>query len=251
MYSILIVDDEKWVRKALQYTVSKTRLPFEVVKECSNGREALDYLGENQVDLVMSDVRMATMDGLELVVQLAQCSPPQDVIMISGYDDFTYIQQALRAGVFDYLLKPVETEEMKACLDKWLQRRGQAVGSFRKGKMEENIELSPVESVKEYVRNNLSNEITLTEAAARVFFNPSYLSQLFKQQTSKNFVDYVLEERMMEAKRLLESTPLRISDIARRLGYSDLAYFSTVFKKTTGFTPTEFRKARDYTVDPF
>lgn len=244
MNSILIVDDEKWVRKVLQHTVAKTGLPFEVVHECSNGLEALDYLSEHRVDLVVSDVRMAVMDGLSLISQLAHHNPPQEVIMISGYDDFSYIQQALRSGVFDYLLKPVETEEMKACLDKWVHRRKQGETSAMEKHAAEQKEKSPVEHVKDYVKDNLSNEITLTEAAAKVFLNPSYLSQLFKQQTNMNFVDYVLEERMGEAKRLLATTSLRIAEIAGRLGYCDVAYFSAVFKKTTGFTPSEYRKSQ-------
>jgi YesN/AraC family two-component response regulator len=249
MYSILIVDDEKWVRKALQHTVFKAGMPFEVVFECSNGLEALDYLSEHQVDLVMSDVRMAVMDGLSLISELTRCSRSQEVIMVSGYDDFTYIQQALRSGVFDYLLKPVETEEMKACLDKWMQRRKQADAAVKEEQAQVIAiqEQSPVERVKEYVRSNLPNEITLTEAAARVFLNPSYLSQLFKQQSHINFVDFVLEERMREAKRLLVLTSLRISEIARRIGFFDLAYFSAAFKKMVGCTPSEYRKSQERT----
>jgi YesN/AraC family two-component response regulator len=244
MHSVLIVEDERWVRTAIKRTIERTGLPFQVQGECGNGLEALDWLDASTVDLVLADIRMPVMDGLAFARQLRERKQQASVVMITGHDDFAYAQQALRAGVFDYLLKPVETEEMKACLSKWMQQREAAdLREETGGAVEEEAEPSPVEAVKAYVKANLTGDITLTEAAAKVFLNPSYLSQLFKQQTNMNFTDYVLEERIAEAKRLLCTTSLRISDIAGRLGYADLAYFSAVFKKTAGVTPSEYRKA--------
>lgn len=77
--------------------------------------------------------------------------------------------------------------------------------------------------------------------------NPSYLSQLIKQQMNMNIIDYVLEQRMARAKQLLAQTSLRISEIAERVGYSDLLYFSNAYKRVTGITPTEYRKNRGMT----
>ncbi|HJV46647.1 MAG TPA: response regulator [Bacillota bacterium] len=246
MYSILIVDDEKWVRTALRHTIAKTGLPFEVVGECVNGLAALDFLKEQSVDLVMTDVRMAVMDGLSFVTALAREEYQSDCIMISGYDEFKYVQHALRSGVFDYLLKPVEPEEMKACLEKWEKRRrnkelnGQLADVHIK--KEDPLELSTVEKVMQFVKSKVPGEVTLTEAAAYVHLNPSYLSKLFKEKTEQNFVDFVLDIRMNEAKKLLEVTSLRITEITERLGYSDITYFSNAFKRKTGLTPSEYRR---------
>jgi YesN/AraC family two-component response regulator len=244
MHSVLIVEDERWVRTAIKRTIERTGLPFEVRGECGNGLEALDFLGASPVDLVLADIRMPVMDGLVFARQLRERQRQASIVMITGHDDFTYAQQALRAGVFDYLLKPVETEDMKACLSKWLRQREETAGAPAEAASaaDEAEPPSPVEAVKAYVKANLTGDITLTEAAAKVFLNPSYLSQLFKQQTNMNFTDYVLEERIGEAKRLLCVTSLRISDIAGRVGYTDLAYFSAVFKKAAGVTPSEYRK---------
>ncbi|MBS4212328.1 MULTISPECIES: response regulator transcription factor [Neobacillus] len=243
MYTILLVDDEKWVRTALRHTIAKAELPFEVIGECTNGLEALDFLKEKPADLVMTDVRMAVMDGLAFVTALANGESRTDCIMISGYDDFKYVQHALRSGVFDYLLKPVELEELKECLDKWVKHRQESEEAAAAPQKEADpSELSTVEKVIQYVKSKVPGEVTLSEAANYVHLNPSYLSKLFKDKTEQNFVDFVLEIRMNEAKKLLERTSLRISEIADRLGYSDITYFSNLFKRKTGVTPSEYRK---------
>jgi YesN/AraC family two-component response regulator len=242
MHSVLLVEDERWVRTAVRRTIERTELPFRVQGECGNGLEALDWLNEHPVDLIIADIRMPVMDGLTFVDQLQERGRRPSVIMLSGHDDFTYVQHALRSGVFDYLLKPVETEEMKACLDKWLKMRTKSGDPSKLGEIQDVLELSPVEQVVRLIRERLPGDITLTEAAAAVHLNPSYLSQLFKQRMNQTFVDYVLQLRMNEAERLLTHTSLRISEIAQRLGYADISYFSNTFKRFKGRSPSEFRK---------
>lgn len=95
----------------------------------------------------------------------------------------------------------------------------------------------------QYLEKAPLDQITLKDTAECVHMNPSYLSQLFKQQLNKKFVDYITELRIEESKRLLLNTSLRMSEIAERVGYSDLAYFSNNFKRITGCSPSEFRKS--------
>jgi YesN/AraC family two-component response regulator len=241
MNTILIVDDERWVRSALKWTVEQTGLPIKVVGQCANGLEALDWLKDNQADLVLADITMPVMNGLVLLEQLRLGGNEQDVIFITVNEDFCCVQQALRAGAIDYLLKPVEEEQLSACLQKWLSRKAKAAKS-REVPPAPAGQLSPVEQVLKYIESLPSGQVTLAEAAKHVHMNPSYLSQLFKQQTGTNFIDYVTRLRLKEAKRLLSSTTLRISEIAERLGYSDLAYFTNIFKKVCQVTPSEYRK---------
>ena len=239
MNSILLVDDEKWVRIALKWTIEKTELPFQVVHECSNGLEAIDWLREHKADLVLTDIRMPVMDGMALVREIRQGGKDQDIVIISVHDEFQFVQKALREGVRDYLLKPVQVEDMKTCLTKWLEQRA----AMRKPEERptETIELSPVQRVLRFIETAPPGEVTLAEAAKHVHMNACYLSQLFKQEMNINFVDYVTGIRVKQAKRLLASTCLRVSEVADRLGYADVAYFSNIFKKHTGTTPTEYR----------
>jgi two-component system, response regulator YesN len=245
MNSILLVEDERWVRVSIKRVIEKTGLPFKVIHECSDGLEALDWLKGNQVDLVITDVRMPIMDGISLVSQLLEERPDQDVIVISGHDDFEYVQSALRAGVSDYLLKPVEVSDIATSLNRLLvkyEQKSRIVDEEKEKWVDSDYELSHVEQVIQYIKECMPGEVTLQNAASKVHLNPSYLSQLFKQQTKHNFVDYVLQLRMAEAKKLLAKTSLRISEIAERLGYADIAYFSNTYKRITGQTPSDYRK---------
>lgn len=242
MCNILIVDDEKWVRSALKWTVEQTGLPIKVVGECSNGLEALDWLRDNQADLVLADITMPVMTGLTFLEQLRLAGNEQDVVFITVNEEFALIQQALRAGAFDYLLKPVETEQLATCFTKWLNRQERARTPQKEEPSVPPELLSPVEQVLKYIESLPPGQVTLAEAAKHVHMNPSYLSQLFKQQKGTNFIDYVTKLRLAEAKRLLTATTLRISEIAERLGYSDLAYFTNIFKKSCQVTPSEYRK---------
>ena len=240
MHSILLVDDEKWVRVALRWTIERSGLPVKVAGECSNGLEALDWLRSNPVDLVLTDIRMPVMDGMNLVREIRQrCLDAQDIIIISVHDEFQLAQNALREGVFDYLLKPVELADMTACLQKWMDKRRRVQTPAEQP--QDIKSLSPVKQVLHYIETTPPGEITLADAARKVHMNACYLSQLFKQEMKRNFVDYVTELRIKEAKRLLAQTSLRVSEIADRLGYADIAYFSNIFKKITGETPTDYR----------
>ncbi|MFC4104256.1 response regulator transcription factor [Paenibacillus xanthanilyticus] len=246
MPSIVLVDDERWVRTALRKVIERSDSPYQVVKECANGQEALDWLDYHEADVVMTDVKMPVMDGLTLVQQLRERPKPPEVVMISGYDDFQFVQFALRAQVVDYLLKPVEVDDMRKCLETIRARRSAGGMSEEPApaKAEKEREESPIKLAVRYIQEALPGDVTLQEVAAKVHLNPSYLSQLFKQQMKMNFIDYVLEQRMERANQLLSRTTLRISEIAERVGYSDLAYFSNTYKRITGMTPSEYRKGQ-------
>lgn len=241
MKRILLVDDERWVRTALKWTINKLNLPVEVVQECENGLQALEWVKENQVDLIMTDVRMPIMDGMTFVKELANIKEKQNVIVISVHDEFQFVQQALRSGVMDYLLKPIEEEDLLASLEKWLQT--EEAGKQIKTAVSPAVSSTTIEQVLEHIRKTPLNEVTLHETAQKVHVNPSYLSQLFKQQLNKKFIDYLTELRIQEGKHLLLHTTLRMSEIADRVGYGDVAYFSNNFKKMTGCTPSEFRRS--------
>ncbi len=102
-----------------------------------------------------------------------------------------------------------------------------------------------IEEVKAYIEEHLSEGITRTELATKVFLHPDYLSHIFKSKMNISISDYILEVRICEAKRLLLTTNDSIREIAMSVGCSNIAYFSKIFKKATGLTPKEFRKTKD------
>lgn len=243
MKRLLLVDDEKWVRAALKWTVENSGLPFAVAGECANGLEALDWLRSNPVDLVLTDITMPVMNGLDFLRELRGSGSHIPVVIITVNEEFSYVQQALRSGAVDYLLKPIGKEPLRECLLKWLEKEEIETKEQTLVSAELPVRsFSLMEQVMQYFSSLPPGQITLGHTAQYLHINPSYLSQLFKQQQGVNFMDYVIALRMKEARKLLSLTTLRVSEIAERLGYNDLAYFTNMFKKITGTTPSSYRK---------
>ncbi|RED65022.1 response regulator transcription factor [Cohnella lupini] len=118
MYRVLLVDDEMEVRSGLKLKIEWTALGFEVAGEAQDGREALALLENERYDLVLTDIRMPIMSGLELLKQCAENYPELKVIVLSGHDDFHYVKAAMQSGARDYLLKPVVRSELSSILGK-------------------------------------------------------------------------------------------------------------------------------------
>lgn len=116
MYKVMIVDDVPEIRTGLRLKLDWRSLGFEIAKEASNGKQALAFLEEEAVHVIISDIKMPIMDGLELLQQCTIRFPFIKTIVFSGYNDFPYLQTALRCGAKDYLLKPILTEDLKAVL---------------------------------------------------------------------------------------------------------------------------------------
>ncbi|GAB2698555.1 response regulator [Paenibacillus thermoaerophilus] len=241
-WKILIVDDEKWVRQALKTTLERTGLPLTVAGMCANGIEALDWLREHRADLALIDIKMPVMNGLQLAEAISELPERPDLAIVSGHDDFEYARQALRFGVFDYLLKPVDVADLRDVLVRWARRREEKRAAERQAE-ESAQDNSPIDRAIRYIRDHLGgDELTLQETAKHVCLNPSYFSQLFKQRTGRTFIDYVTEKRMETAAKLLQQTELRVQEISNRVGYTEPAYFSNQFRKWSGLTPSEYRK---------
>lgn len=114
-YPILIVDDEPIVRQGL-LSFDWVKYGFEAVAACENGRKALEWLQSNRADLVLTDIKMPGIDGVELSRRIQELYPDILVVLLTGYNEFAYAQQAIRTGVFDYLIKPAEDSDFETML---------------------------------------------------------------------------------------------------------------------------------------
>lgn len=127
MYRIYLADDETWVVIGLKKQIEKSGLPFQVIGEANNGVAAMEEILEKKPDVLISDIRMPGLNGLQLLEKLREKGLDVKVIFISGYAEFEYAQSAIRMGTFDYLLKPVEQEKLDQVLERLL-------GAFRSGR---------------------------------------------------------------------------------------------------------------------
>lgn len=256
LYRVMVVDDEPIVRSAIADQIPWEKHQIRIVKTAAHGVEALDYLRENQVELMLVDVRLPVMDGLELIRQVRQMNRGIEFVVISGYSDFAYAQQAMRLGVRDYILKPVDEASLlaavKAGRDAWEQKRftrqlraGGAVAIPAEAAPPQHH--SPtITRLLAIVEEEIANENLSLKwiSAEKMFLNENYLSKLCQKELHQRFSAYLLERRMLTAMRLMMHHPdMMIQEIARETGFgSNSQYFSIAFKKYSGCTPTEYRR---------
>ena len=130
MYRLMIVEDEQAIAQGIANSLPWEEWGFQISRVCSNGEEALEAIAVECPDLVLSDIRMPKMDGLELMKRLNKEYPHIRIVILSGYNDFEYLQTAIQNGVSEYLLKPTDIDEfeevfrkMKKKLDEDVERR--------------------------------------------------------------------------------------------------------------------------------
>lgn len=242
MYKVVLADDEKWVLYGLSRLIDWEEQGFHIEGLASNGKEALESCSLIRPDLLISDIRMPGTDGLELVKKLREFSKGTVVIFISGYSDFAYAQQAIRMGVFDYLIKQVSREDLIAALHRVREYLEANRAEEWKELSEETGEIHQITAIIRYIEEHCTEEISLKELAKKFYLTENYLSAYIRQQSGRTYTELVASKRIRLAQKLLRQTSLSIQEIAERVGYSEYSHFSKLFKKKVGCTLSEYRK---------
>lgn len=247
MYKLFLVEDEALIRTGLRHLVEEVIGGYRVVGEAENGRLALEALKSVMPDLLITDIRMNEMNGIEMIKRIRDRFPDLYIVILSGFADFEYAKQAIKYGISDYLLKPVDRTELAQALEDFKRKRRSRdapPGDSDEGEAEtQGRQL--IRKVKELVAERLDQEISLQYMAEQVHLNHQYLSVLFKSETGHTFTDYVTHSRMNRAKQLLKETNLKIYEVAKLSGYLSSKHFMAVFKEFSGKTPSQFRELPD------
>lgn len=249
---ILIADDEPIMRKVIRKTIQGYFGEEVVLFEAENGREAIKVFCEHQCQIALLDISMPGIDGLEAAEEIRRLDRTCNIIFLTAYDEFDYARRALRVRALDYLLKPSAKEELIAVLEEavYLARRdNDAWEPFQrtddledKDERQEQIKNRLlVEQVREYIEEHYMEDICLQDAAAQLHYSDAYFCRFFKQNFDKNFIVYLSELRIEKAKELLADITINVKDIGQRVGYRDSSYFTKVFKRIAGITPSEYR----------
>ena len=237
---VLLVDDEIMIREGFKRLFDWEAHDCEVVGEAADGMEALAQIDALRPDIVIMDINIPIMSGLK-VIQVSRIKHPKIAyVIVSGYDDFSYCQQALRLQITDYILKPVDYEEFGICIDNL------KISLYEQRMAEEHEPKEQGERViigiTRYLQEHLEEEVSLSVLAEEFHLNPQYISQLFKTEIGVGFLAYLTNIRMEKAKKLLLSTSFPIAEIAQKTGYGDYRVFTKVFKKAEGITPSQYRR---------
>jgi two-component system response regulator YesN len=233
-HRVLVADDERLIRQGLQVLITRHYGELTVL-EASNGQQCWDILStEPRIRLAFVDIRMPELNGLQICEKMKLAGLPVKMVIISGFRDFEYARQALRYGVVDYLLKPVNPSDV-------LRLTQEAVMA---PELTERQERLVIEQIRKWIHDHLHEDLTLLDLSQKFHYSVSYVSMLFKKEIGIGFQEYLLDCRMQRAKHLLRDPALRISDIAQQVGYTNPKAFSISFRKACGIPPTEYREMR-------
>lgn len=237
MKKLLMIDDEKLVLQKLETLINYSLLDLRLVARAQDGNEGERLCLLHQPDVVITDIVMPGKNGLEMIASLQNKTHAKFVIL-SGYQDFDYVREALRLGATDYVLKPVQAPELQHALERVLDiRPSQEDCNRRYGEI--------VARVLSLVAEELSDpKLSLKNLCANsLFMNETYVSRLFQKRVGQKFSSYVTACRIQAAQTLLSNQPdLSIGEVAERVGFGgDAKYFIEVFRKNVGVTPGKFR----------
>lgn len=250
MYKILLAEDDS----ALRFVYSKKKVwndcGFVIADAVSNGRDALLMLEKNNYDLVLTDIRMPFMDGIELLREIKNRGINVCVAFVSSYDDFEYARQGLVLGAFDYILKPADDKKITELLERVKKNisakstLSETVIKAAKNSGIDTSELSESDRAYKFIKyfsDNYERIFTMEEMAEYFGFNKDYFGKIFRQSMNISFVNFYSSVKIEYAKELIRTGNYKNYDISEMLGYSSADYFTKVFKEFTGKTPTEFK----------
>ncbi|TYP71066.1 response regulator transcription factor [Paenibacillus methanolicus] len=259
MLRMLVADDDQNERDGIRYLIEKHRLPMEI-KEAKNGRRALAILQEEPFDVLLTDIRMPFMDGLQLAQEARCLKPDLRIVILSGHGEFEYARRAITLQVKHYLLKPIEPEEFLDVMrvlaadyeqqQSLLQPVAQPVKRYAApagedavpSGVEEAHRKRAVHEVIRLIEQQFDRDLSLEQLARHVHLSGSYLSHIFKRTTGQSIVKYINQLRMEKARELLDQNNYKIVDVCRMVGFSDISYFGVMFKSHYGLTPAQYRE---------
>lgn len=237
---ILIADDERTIRNGLAGLIRKWFPAWEIVGLAENGKQAIRMAVQEKPQIILADINMPEMNGLVMIEKIRSVLPETQVIILSGYDQFSYAQQGIRMGVLDYLLKPVDREELFMALRDAAES---AVQTLVDSDQRENEMKSVAQQAKQIAEASFADpELNLNGVAERLHVSPSSLTRNMQKELGMSFGETVTGLRIEKACYLLAHTNQKMYEIAENCGYGSQHYFSRVFRKQRGVSPQEYRK---------
>ncbi|SDP37994.1 response regulator transcription factor [Selenomonas ruminantium] len=238
MLRIVLVEDEDIIRRGLVETVDWEAMGAEIAGEAADGEEALPLIRELRPDVLITDIRMNNMDGLELARRLRAENILPRLVFLTSYTDFEYVREALRLQAADYLLKPVDDADLARLMCK--------LGAVQQEKLPFEQEMTgAADSKNPYVRAvwqaitaNYQNHISLEQVAEEQLVSVSYLSRKLKEETGDTFGTLLAKYRLQQAVRLLRTGRLRVYEVAGQTGFGDYKNFCQVFRRYLDTTPS-------------
>ena len=255
--NVILVDDEEVAVNALKRRVDWKKYGIDEVYIAYSMKEAQKLFQEKVIDVMLSDIEMPQGNGLDLFEWVKSYYPKVECVYVTCHPEFDYMRKALQLGSADYVLKPIDYEELDEVLSQLVERvrRQRRIESIpteimqkAQGGEEERPKDDVIGTVKRYVREHIQEDIYIADLAGQVFLNEQYLMRTFKKTTGMSILEFITNEGLWLAKELLINTNYPINRVADMVGYGNYSYFTKIFKRNVGKTPQAFRQAAEQDV---
>lgn len=240
---VLIADDEAHIINKIKKIIDSDHEEYVVVGTSKDGLQALEFLENHPIDLLITDIRMPEVTGLELAAVVKDRYPLIKIILITGYEEFEYAKKAVRLNVSDFILKPINGAEFSTTLHELAIEFSKekncdfGINTTHQVSIEESVNL-----IKKHLQENYLKSIPLGKIAEKFGFSQAYLTRIYMKVEGITPLKYQIDLRMNAAKKYLKDPSLSISDVATLLNYSDQFSFSKSFKAHENMSPLDYRK---------
>lgn len=242
MYKVIIIDDERMIREGLKASIDWRKLNFSEVYIAKDGIEGQDLIVEHEPDLVITDIKMPRMNGIEMLEKTKHIQFKK--LILSSYDDFEYAKAAIQFQVVDYLLKPIDEDELFDLLEEistTFTEKHYKVPDILKPVLKTDYENYYINQAVQYIKQNIRLELDNESIANRLNISTSYLMRTFKQYTGITMKDFVNRYRIYHSLQLLKQ-PLKIYEVSEKIGYNEYKAFNYNFHKYMNMTPNQYIK---------
>ncbi len=254
MYRILVADDEPIERQVVSKRIQKN-FPGQIeIFTAQNGREAMEIFQREQCQIAILDISMPGVNGLEAARYIREKYPQSIIIFLTAYDEFNYAKQAIGLKALEYLLKPGRDEELQATLEEAFSlidseqtpAEGEPVNAATESEDVDHQKIHMVAAeIASFMESHYQEDLSLQSVAGKMGYSEVYFCKLFKNCFDKTFIMYLNDLRMAKAMELLRDISINIKEISEKVGYRDANYFTRIFKKKMGMTPSEFRMKKE------
>lgn len=235
MYTVITIDDNPWILDDIRRTFDFSSYGFEVAGEFTSAEDALPVILSVRPDLIVSDIRMGKMSGLDLAGICRENGLDSVIVLLSGYERFDYAQTALRYQVFDYLLKPIDDSRVQELMERILSVLNEKTPAVKPAN-------DAFLQITDYIEAHYSQSISLGDVADLVHMNRTYVSELFTRNAGMSFPQYKAQVRIRHACEMIEQGGQNMTDIAFAAGFESLSRFSRVFSQIKGISPQQYRQ---------
>lgn len=238
MWKVMIADDENYMLEAMENLIDWKKMDCQLVFKAKNGQVLLEEVKKNPPDIIITDIKMPLVSGIDVAKYVYEHMIPAKVIILSAYADFQYAQEAIKYDVCGYVIKTSVIEMLPGMIQKAIGKLAPPFSETEK-ENEEYYSDDILGRLQKYIDEHYTDKLNLTQIAQEIHANGSYLSRLYKTKTGNNLFDVINKMKLEKAKEYM-SQGKRIYEIAQMVGFDDVSYFSRVFRKHEGCSPREY-----------